>query len=638
MKKAFALIVILTLSAAKGKDLEARAARHPSAQVPRSARDDVAAMVAAVEAKNVERTVRTLAGFGTRSTLSAQNDPKRGIGAARDWIKSELDTIAATSGGRMTVELQTFTQEPGKYPRIAKPTVVTNVVATLRGTQSPDRVYVVSGHYDSMCSSPTDGECDAPGADDDASGVAVVLEAARVMAPHPLGATVIFMAVAGEEQGLVGSTYFAEQAKQKNLDVDAMFTNDIVGAGDNDRKRIRIFSEGVPSNETPEQATTRRSIGGENDSASRQLARFIAETARRYVPGFEVWMINRRDRYLRGGDHIPFLERGFPAVRFTEPHETYEHQHQNVRLENGVQYGDLPKFMDFAFLADVTRVNVAALASLALAPARPRDVRILTRRLTNDTDLQWAANKDPDLDHYDVVWRDTTSAQWEHSRAAGNVTSYTVKDISKDNVIFGVRACDRAGHCSPASYPTPLRERAETPAAPRAVGSNAALRDELRAMGKEDQEVRQRWIKDQQNEAIKAEMGAIDAKHVARLREIIKQVGWPGRTLVGDNGMTDAWTIAQHGGKEFLHETLPLMKEAVDKGELEGGLYATSVDRVRIQDGQKQLYGSQFNTRDDKCEPLPIEDPEHVDERRKAIGLGPLAEYAKQLCEMYKKK
>jgi hypothetical protein len=424
----------------------------------------IAALLAAISAKNLEHNVRTLVSFGTRSTLSVQDDPKRGIGAARDWIKSEFDRIAATSGGRMTVELQSFTQEPGKFPRIAKPTVLTNVVATLRGTQAPDRVYVVSGHYDSMCTTPTDGDCDAPGANDDASGVAAVLEAARVMAPQPLEATVVFMAVAGEEQGLVGSTYFAEQAKQKNMNIEGMFTNDIVGStvGD-DRKRIRVFSEGVPSSETPEQATVRRSIGGENDSASRQLARFIAETAKTYLPNFQVWLINRRDRYLRGGDHIPFVERGFPAVRFTEPNETFAHQHQNVRMENDTQYGDLPQFLDYPFLADVTRVNVAALASLALAPSRPRDVRVLTRRLTNDTDLQWTANVEPDLAGYEVVWRETTAATWEHSAAVGNVTTYTAK-LSKDNYIFGVRACDKEGHCSPAAYPIPLRERPATPA------------------------------------------------------------------------------------------------------------------------------------------------------------------------------
>jgi hypothetical protein len=507
-------------------------------------------------------------------------------------------------------------------------------VATLRGMQSPDRVYVVSGHYDSMCSSPTDGECDAPGADDDASGVAAVIEAARAMAPHEFDATIVFMAVAGEEQGLVGSTYFAEQAKQKNWNIDAMFTNDIVGANQAKDPRIRVFSEGVPSNETTEQANTRRSVGGENDSASRQLARFIAETASKYVKNFSVWMIYRRDRYLRGGDHIPFLERGFPAVRFTEPHETYEHQHQNVRVENGKQYGDLPEYNDYRFLANVARVNVAALAALALAPARPHDVEVLTTRLTNDTDLQWKANEESDLDHYEVVWRDTTAPAWQHSRAIGKVTSYTVKDLSKDNYIFGVRACDGTGHCSPASFPQPKREARP----PRAAGSNAALRDELRALAKEDQELRQRWLKDQTNQALIDEMKTMSEKQVAWLREIVKQYGWPGRSLVGDNGMSDAWLIAQHGGKEFLHEMLPLMKEAVDKHELEGGLYATSLDRTLIQDGKKQLYGSQFDTKGDKCEPLPIEDPEHVEERRKAIGLGPLDEYTKDLCALYKKK
>ncbi len=418
--------------------------------------DPIPAMLRAVDAKHIERTITTLVGFGTRSTLSAQNDPKRGIGAARDWIKSEFDKIAATSDGRMTVELQTFVQEPGKYARIKEPTTITNVIATLHGTQpeSANRVYVVSGHYDDMCSSPTDGECDAPGADDDGSGTALVLEAARVMAPHPFDATIVFMAVAGEEQGLIGSTYAAEQDKEKNVDVDAMLDNDIVGNGTG---AVRVFSEGVPSNETPQEAATRRAVGGENDSASRQLARYIRSTAKKYLPKFEVWMIYRRDRYLRGGDHIPFLERGYPAVRFTEPHENYAHQHQNVRVESGVQYGDLPRFDSFPYIARVTRVNVAALASLALAPARPKDVLILTKRLTNDTDLQWAANTEPDFDHYEIVWRRTTEPEWTHSLAVGKATSYTIKDLSKDNDNFGVRAVGRNGHKSFVSFPRPQR-------------------------------------------------------------------------------------------------------------------------------------------------------------------------------------
>jgi hypothetical protein len=430
-----------------------------------AATDPVAAMLRSVKSKNIEHTIKTLVSFGTRSTLSSQDDPKRGIGAARDWLYGEFKKVAETSGGRMTVELQSFDQEPGKFARIAKTTKLTNIVATLRGTQpeSEKRVYVVSGHYDSMCSSPTDADCDAPGANDDASGTAAVLEAARVMAPHSFDATIVFMTVPGEEQGLVGSTHFAEEAKKQGMDIDAMFTNDIVGNthGGNgviDRKTLRVFAEGVPSDESEEEARTRRSVGGENDSPSRELGRFIVETASSKLPDFHVHLIYRRDRYLRGGDHIPFLERGYPAVRFTEPNEEYKHQHQNVRVEKGVQYGDLPQFVDFAYVANVTRVNVAALATLALAPARPSGAAVLTTRLTNDTDLQWAPNHEPDLDHYEVVWRDTDAPMWQHSRAVGNVTSYTVKGLSKDNFIFGIVAVDKAGHRSPASFPKPKRE------------------------------------------------------------------------------------------------------------------------------------------------------------------------------------
>jgi Zn-dependent M28 family amino/carboxypeptidase len=424
----------------------------------------ISRIVSEVSARNIESTIRKLVSFGTRNTLSAQADPSRGIGAARDWLYAEFQKISATSGGRMTVEKQTFEQAPGKYQRISRTTVLTNVVATLRGTQpaSSDRLYVVSGHYDSMCTSPTDAECDAPGANDDASGTAAVLEMARVMARYEFDATIIFMAVAGEEQGLVGSTYFAEQAKEKKLDIEAMFTNDIVGNtlggnGVRDRSTLRVFSEGVPSSETAEEAGVRRGVGGENDSAPRQLARFIKETGARYVPGMRVMMVYRRDRYLRGGDHIPFLERGYAAVRFTEPNEEYKHQHQNVRVENGAQYGDLPAFVDFAYVAQVARVNAANLAALALAPARPRNVGILTTQLTNDTDLKWDANAEPDLAGYEVVWRDTTSPVWTNSRAVGKVTSYTMKGMSKDNYFFGVRAVDRQGNRSPASFPKPVR-------------------------------------------------------------------------------------------------------------------------------------------------------------------------------------
>lgn len=421
----------------------------------------IANVVREIDARNIEATIRKLVSFGTRNTLSEQNDLRRGIGAARDWLYAEFLKAAEASGGRMTVEKQSY--EQAKAARVPQPTMITNVVATLKGSQpqSTDRMYVVSGHYDSMCNTPTDAKCDAPGANDDASGTAAVLEMARVMAKYEFDATIIFMAVAGEEQSLLGSTHFAEQAKQKNWNVDAMFTNDIVGNtlggnGIRDRGTVRVFSEGVPSNETTAEATTRRSVGGENDSASRQLARFIKEIADTFVPQLKVMLVYRRDRYGRGGDHIPFLERGYPAVRFTEVNEEFRHQHQNVRIENGVQFGDLPEFVDFAYVANVARVNAASLAALALAPSRPKGVTILSQRLSNDTDLKWDTNTEPDLAGYEIVWRDTTAALWTNSKAVGSVTSFTMKGMSKDNYFFGVRAIDKDGNRSAVTYPKPL--------------------------------------------------------------------------------------------------------------------------------------------------------------------------------------
>ena len=420
----------------------------------------IANIVREIDARRIEASIRKLVSFGTRNTLSEQNDPNRGIGAARDWLYAEFLKAAEASNGRMTVEKQSYEQP--KATRIPEPTIITNVVATLKGVQpeSTDRIYVVSGHYDSMCNSPTDGKCDAPGANDDASGTAAVLEMARVMAKYEFDATIVFMAVAGEEQSLLGSTYYAEQAKQKNWNIDAMFTNDIIGNtlggnGVRDRGTVRVFSEGVPSNETPAEATTRRSVGGENDSASRQLARFIKETSEGFVPRMKVMLVYRRDRYGRGGDHIPFLERGYPAVRFTEVNEEFRHQHQNVRVENGVQFGDLPEFVDFPYVANVARVNAASMAALAFAPSRPKGVTILAQRLSNDTELRWDANKEPDLAGYEIVWRDTTSALWTNSKAIGNVTSFTMKGMSKDNYFFGVRAIDTAGNRSQVTYPRP---------------------------------------------------------------------------------------------------------------------------------------------------------------------------------------
>lgn len=438
---------------------------RPAPRPPRN--PAIASIVRQIDARNIEHTIRQLVSFGTRSTLSEQNDPKRGIGAARDWLYAEFQKVAETSGGRMTVEKQSF--EQAKAARVPQPTMLTNIVATLKGSQpeSTNRIYVVSGHYDSMCNSPTDAKCDAPGANDDASGTAAVLEMARVMAKFEFDATIVFMTVPGEEQGLLGSTHFAEEAKQKNWNVDAMLDNDIVGNslggnGIRDRNTVRVFSEGVPSNETTAEANTRRSVGGENDSASRQLARFIKENTEVFVPQMKVMMVYRRDRYGRGGDHIPFLERGYPAVRFTEVNEEFRHQHQNVRTENGVQYGDLPEFVDFAYAANVARVNAASLAMLAYAPARPKGVTIVSR-LSDDTELRWEANTEPDLAGYEIVWRDTTSPVWTNSKAVGKVTSFTLKGMSKDNSFFGVRAIDNDGNRSPVTFPRPVTRNQPVP-------------------------------------------------------------------------------------------------------------------------------------------------------------------------------
>ncbi|MFM9447862.1 M20/M25/M40 family metallo-hydrolase [Streptomyces acidiscabies] len=456
---------VLTATAATAATLAATATEATAAETAATGRPATAqppsrelrSLLKELDPARIEATIRALVSFGTRHTLSTQDDPARGIGAARDWIQAQLRSYAAESGGRMTVELQSYVQEPAS--RIPVPTRITNVLATLRGSVTPERVHVVSGHYDSRVSDVMDAVSDAPGADDDASGVAVVLELARVFARRRPAATIVFAAVAGEEQGLYGSGYLARQLKGAGADVRAMFTNDIVGsptADDGSRApyTIRLFAEGVPTSETPEQAAVRRSVGGENDSDTRQLARFVRDVADNDATGMHVRVIYRRDRYLRGGDHIPFLENGYPALRFTEPAEDFAHQHQDVRVENGRQFGDLPEFCDFAYTARVARVNAAALWTLAQAPGAPRGTRIVTSTLTNSTRLVWSRGTEPDLAGYEVVWRETTAPEWTHVVEAGDVTSYEV-DLSKDNVFFGVRAVNRAGLRGPVAFPSP---------------------------------------------------------------------------------------------------------------------------------------------------------------------------------------
>ncbi|MEU5567220.1 M20/M25/M40 family metallo-hydrolase [Micromonospora musae] len=428
---------------------------HPAR--PQSPDRELRDLLRAVDQRRIEAIVRRLAAFGTRHTLSSQDDPERGIGAARDWIYDRMREYAAASGGRMTVELQSYIQQPAS--RIPVPTRITNVVATLRGDSSPNRTYVVTGHYDSRASDVMDGVSDAPGADDDASGVAVVMELARLMATRPTAATIVFAAVAAEEQGLYGSAHLAQQLKAAGADVQGMFSDDIVGSsraddGTRDPRAVRLFAEGVPTAETPGEANTRRSVGGENDSASRQLARFVKDVAENSSTGMEVRVIYRRDRYLRGSDHISFLEQGWPAGRFTEPHEDFAHQHQDVRVVDGEQYGDLPEFCDFGYITRVARVNGAALWSLAQAPGTPKGTIIVTTDLTNNTTLRWQRGTEPDLVGYEVLWRETTAAEWQKVIPVGDVTQVTI-DLSKDNVFFGVRAVGRDGLRSPVAFPRP---------------------------------------------------------------------------------------------------------------------------------------------------------------------------------------
>lgn len=435
----------------------------PSAIKPAAPNPLIQKIAGEISAKRIEANIRKLAGFGTRNTLSDTKSDTRGIGAARRWIKSELDKCAKENGGRLQVAFDEHLAPVSR--RIPQPTPIVNVVATLPGTQAAakDRMYVVSGHYDSMPSSPTDPEMDAPGANDDASGTAAVMELACVMSKYEFDATLVFMTVAGEEQGLIGARFWAERAKAQGLNVAGMITNDIIGNtkgfdGTVVKDRVRIFAEGVPAvNPLPEEVLAALRTGGENDLPTRQLARYIKEAGERHVPNMKVDLIYRRDRYLRGGDHIPFLESGYPAVRFTEPNENWRHQHQNVRVEDGVQLGDLPDFVDFEYTANVTRVNAAALASLALGPAAPQNVEMENLRLENNTTLRWKAAAEPDVAGYRIVWRDTTSPFWQWSQDVGNVTRETIIGKSKDNFQFGVQAYDKNGNLSVVAYPKPYR-------------------------------------------------------------------------------------------------------------------------------------------------------------------------------------
>jgi len=421
----------------------------------------IASAVKQISAAQIQTTIEKLAGFGTRSTISAQDAASikagRGIGAAREWIKSEFETYSKACGGCLQVKTDSFTEPAAD--RIPQPTEITNVYVVLKGTdpESSKRIVLVTGHYDSRNSNTLDTTGDAPGANDDGSGTAVSLECARVLSKMKFPATIIFLTVAGEEQGLNGSHHFAQMAKSEGWDIEAALNNDIVG-GDRSAKQdstvVRVFSEGVPIAATDADLRQIRGLGGESDSASRQIARYVAQVGRTYDVGVSPMLIFRLDRYLRGGDHSSFNQAGFAAVRFSEYREDYNHQHQNVRSENGVEYGDLPKFVNFDYVAAVAKLNAATLASLASAPAPPGKVRILTKDLENDSTLTWQAV--PGASSYQVLWRATSSPEWEHSQSVGAETRATLP-ISKDNVIFAVRSVDKAGHRSLPVVPLPER-------------------------------------------------------------------------------------------------------------------------------------------------------------------------------------
>ncbi len=450
--------------------------------VPATPDPAIAHALETIQPSRIQETINTLIRFGTRSTLSSMETdlpPGKGINAAADWIAAQFQEISKQCGGCLEVHRDTFIANPasgGRWAgRIPRPTRITNIYAILRGTDpvQAKRMYLVTGHYDSRNSNILDARGAAPGANDDASGVAVSLECARALSKLRFPATLVFAAVAGEEQGLVGSAHLARLAREQNWDLEAVLNNDIVG-GDTTpgdklqlKDRVRVFSEGIPDAATPQQIRRIRALGKESDSPSRELACAIADAARTYFASpdsrsFSAFLVFRPDRYMRGGDHTSFNHEGFAAVRLTEWRENYNHQHQNVVFpppgSNQPIRGDLPRFVDFQYVAKVARLNAATLAMLASSPGRPVNLKIITRKLENDTTLRWQppAGAGPNV-HYELLWRETFAPDWQYMRSiTPKIPSAPVEitvPISKDNVIFGVRSVDAKDHRSLVAVP-----------------------------------------------------------------------------------------------------------------------------------------------------------------------------------------
>ena len=443
---AFALLGAVLLGAAAADDT-----LPPIAADPR-----IAAMVAAVSAERLKTTDDRLVAFGTRNDFSEKTStPEHGVFGARDWIAAQFQAIAATSGGRMSVSLDTYLQP--KTARTPRSVLESSVIATLRG-DDPSRIYVMSSHFDDCDGHCTDGAGVAPGADDNGSGVSAVLEAARVMASTHFRGTIVFACFDGEELGLWGSDHFAREQAAQKAPILAVLNNDIVGnatggSGLSEPNVIRVFSQALPLGANSERVNL---VGSENDSPSRELSRFVAEVVPAYVPDFTVRQIFRADRFLRGGDQESFQDAGYAAaIRFVEPHENFTHQHQDVRVENNVQFGDLPQYIDAAYLARATQANVASLATLALGPGPPATAQLVTKRLGYDSNLRWKPAAG--AVSYEVVWRATDASQWQHARNVGDVTDATIP-VSEDDDILGVRSVDANGLRSPAVYPVAVRE------------------------------------------------------------------------------------------------------------------------------------------------------------------------------------
>ncbi len=432
----------------------------------------IAELVNQISADSLRSHINGLVSFGTRHTLSVPADAttqpgKKGLGAARQWILGKFNQYARQSGGRLTAALDTWTLQPDGR-RVDKPVNMGNVMATLKGSDPTDnRIFIVQGHMDSRVTNVMNRESDAPGANDDGSGTAAVIELCRVMSKASFPATVIFVTLTGEEQGLLGAEHLSQRAVNEKWNVEAVLNNDIMGSNNSsdtriiDNTRLRVFSEGLPGillKDTTGRIGQIRQFGNENDGKARTLARYLKEVGERYVENLEVVMVYRNDRYLRGGDHTPFVQRGFAAVRLTEMNENYEHQHQDLRTQDGIEYGDYAKFMDFDYLRKNTAVNLATLANLAKSPTVPQQVTIDVRNLTNSTALYWQAPKaagvaSNKVKGYYVLIRETYWPFWQKkffTTKLGMTLPY-----SKDNYYFAVQSVSEDGNESLPVLPMP---------------------------------------------------------------------------------------------------------------------------------------------------------------------------------------